>query len=289
MAWTTTRDPGAYEAAAGEFLRGRPAEHTVLLSVVSALRELGRDRYGDDAPSFGWWRRGGGAVGAAFVWTPPRTVLLSPMPEGAAAELARALAQDPGGIPGVNGARAAAEAFAAAWQERRGGTVRLAKRHRRYRLGELTPPDPAPPGAARPATPADRDLLLAWSTAFAAETGGPPPRDARAVDNRIAGGRCMLWEAGGRPVAMAGITPTLCGTARVAPVYTPPELRGRGFAGAATAAVSGAARDAGAHEVLLFADLANPTSNALYQRLGYRPAEEHVVLEFETRGLADAP
>ncbi|MEU5475584.1 GNAT family N-acetyltransferase [Streptomyces lydicus] len=102
-----------------------------------------------------------------------------------------------------------------------------------------------------------------------------------ALDDRIADGRCLLWEAGGRPVSMAGITRTLVGTARVAPVYTPPELRGRGYAGAVTAAVSQAAKDSGAQEVLLFTDLANPTSNALYRRLGYRPVEDYLVLTFE--------
>ncbi|MFI1622084.1 GNAT family N-acetyltransferase [Streptomyces lydicus] len=63
-------------------------------------------------------------------------------------------------------------------------------------------------------------------------------------------------------------------------MYTLPELRGRGYAGAVTAAVSQAARDSGA-EVLLFSDLANPTGNALYRRLGYRPVEDYIVLTFE--------
>jgi predicted GNAT family acetyltransferase len=67
---------------------------------------------------------------------------------------------------------------------------------------------------------------------------------------------------------------------RVGPVYTPPELRGHGYAGAATAAVSQAALDDGIREVVLYTDLANPTSNALYQRLGYRPVEDRVVLSF---------
>jgi predicted GNAT family acetyltransferase len=68
---------------------------------------------------------------------------------------------------------------------------------------------------------------------------------------------------------------------RVGPVYTPPELRGRGYAGAATAAASQAALDVGVREVVLYTDLANPTSNALYQRLGYRPVEDRVVFSFE--------
>ena len=67
---------------------------------------------------------------------------------------------------------------------------------------------------------------------------------------------------------------------RVLAVYTPPEHRGRGYGGAVTAAVTQAALDAGADDVVLFTDLANPTSNALYQRLGYRPIEDRAVVEF---------
>ena len=64
------------------------------------------------------------------------------------------------------------------------------------------------------------------------------------------------------------------------PVYTPPDLRGRGFGGAATVAVTRAALADGAEGVVLFADLANPASNTLYQRLGYRPVSDWTVLRF---------
>jgi predicted GNAT family acetyltransferase len=64
-------------------------------------------------------------------------------------------------------------------------------------------------------------------------------------------------------------------------VYTPPERRGRGYAGATTAAVSQAALDAGVREVVLYTDLANPVSNALYERLGYRGVEDRVILSFD--------
>ncbi|MFH8568391.1 GNAT family N-acetyltransferase [Streptomyces sp. NPDC017993] len=283
MTWTLRDEIDRFEEAAGAFLRARPAEHTVLLSVTASLRAIGPDAYGDRAPWFGWWQRAGRSVEAALVWTPPRPALLSPMGDDAAAALVDALARLRLGVPGVNTCRAAAEAVGAAWR-RHGGTVEIADRNRLYRLGTLTPPEPAPPGAARLATFADRDLLLAWFAAFAADIGSSPPRDARAVDDRLGHGRCTLWEVDGRPVSLAGITRTVAGSARVAPVYTPPELRGRGYAAGVTSAVSQAARDSGAREVLLFADLANPTSNALYRRLGYRPVDDHLVLELLPAG-----
>ncbi|WP_341483738.1 GNAT family N-acetyltransferase [Streptomyces endophytica] len=71
------------------------------------------------------------------------------------------------------------------------------------------------------------------------------------------------------------------------PVHTPPELRGRGFAGAVTAAVSAAVRSSGAQEVVLFTDLANATGNALHQRVGCRAVEDHVGLEFDAGEAAD--
>jgi predicted GNAT family acetyltransferase len=81
-------------------------------------------------------------------------------------------------------------------------------------------------------------------------------------------GGVTLWLRDGDPVSLAGITRQTAGMVRAAPVYTPPAHRGHGYAAAVTAAVSRAALDAGAREVLLFTDLANPTSNRVYERLG---------------------
>jgi predicted GNAT family acetyltransferase len=81
-------------------------------------------------------------------------------------------------------------------------------------------------------------------------------------------------------VSLAGRSRPAAGQARVGPVYTPPDLRGRGFGAAATAAVTQAALDDGAEGVVLFTNLANPTSNGLYQRLGYRPISDWAVIRF---------
>ena len=91
----------------------------------------------------------------------------------------------------------------------------------------------------------------------------------------------MLWADGdGRPVSMAGTTRMEAGMVRVQYVYTPADHRAKGYAGGVTAAVTRAALDAGATDVVLFTDLANPTSNALYQRLGYSPVEDRRTVEF---------
>lgn len=280
MSWTMTHDLDAFTAAAGPFLRADPAPHTVLLTATASLTAAGLDRYGDEPPEFGWWRAPDGRVAGAYLGTPPMPLLLARMPPSAAAELAELRAA--AGLPtsGVNAGQAAAEAFAAAWTGRTGAAGTVEDRHRLYRLGELVPPDPAPSGRSRPATGDARDLLVDWTREFGVESGGGAGDAARAVADRLAYGGATLWEDGGRPVSYAGITRTVAGMARVAPVYTPPPLRRRGYAAAATAAVSRAALAAGVRDVLLFTDLANPTSNALYRRLGYVPVEDHLVISF---------
>ena len=79
---------------------------------------------------------------------------------------------------------------------------------------------------------------------------------------------------------MAGRTQVTAGICKVAPVYTPPQQRGHGYGTAATAAVTRQAIETGAPEVLLFTDATNPVTNSIYQRLGYRPAEDRLILTF---------
>lgn len=155
----------------------------------------------------------------------------------------------------------------------------VSQRQRLYQLGELVTPDPWPAGAATVASSADRAVVMSLHDGFAAETGQSGSA-ARLVDDRLGEGQLLLWEVAGRPAAMAGVTAVLCGVARVGPVYTPPELRSRGYGAAVTAAITRLAIERGARSVVLFTDLANPTSNSIYQRLGYRPVEDRVVLNF---------
>ncbi|WP_419999739.1 GNAT family N-acetyltransferase [Streptomyces boninensis] len=281
MGWTTTTELDAYEAEAGGYVRTHPAAHTILLTIAATVRES-PGRFGDATPRFGWWRDGDdGEVAGAYAHTLPHPPVLSRMPDRAAAELAEALRADGTPVTGVNAGRPAAEAFGAAWGKLTGDEVTVHEKHRLYRLGELVPPDPMPEGRARVAGEGDRELLVKWVAAFNENVGVEGTATAgRAVDSRIGYGGYTLWERDGEPVSLCGISRTVAGMARVAPVYTPRELRGRGYAGAATAAVTQAALDRGVDQVLLFTDLANPTSNALYQRLGYRPVEDHLNLTF---------
>lgn len=283
MAWHTTHDIDAFDAAALGFLRARPTPHTVLLSVPSVLRERGPHAFGDGAPRFGWYEDPVGAVAGAFVQTPPHPLLLSALPDDAAARsLAEVLFASGEPLPGINGPRPVAETVASAWCGMTGAVATAGMIHRLYLLGELTEPVPTPAGSPRTATADDLGLLMSWFVEFVEEIGDPVINAQRAVADRLDYGGLTVWEVDGAPVSMAGITRLLEGGGiRIGPVYTPKPLRGRGYAAAATVAACRTAVQRGASEISLFTDLANPTSNALYQRLGFRPLGDSMVIRFD--------
>jgi predicted GNAT family acetyltransferase len=151
-------------------------------------------------------------------------------------------------------------------------------------------PNPLPAGRARVAEEQDRELCLRWHGEFVEAVGEISSHDAASwVDSRLAYDGLTLWEApDGTPVSMAGVSPVVAGQVRVGPVYTPADLRGRGYASAVTAAASRAVLGTGVREVLLFTDLSNATSNGLYQRIGYRPVTDFAVYDFQdARGSHD--
>jgi FR47-like protein len=222
-------------------------------------------------------------IGAA-VRTPPRRMVLPAI----GAELARALAgfvfEGSAGkdLPGVNGPVDAAWAFGDRWAELTGCDVRIETDMRLYRLDTLESLT-NPGGTWRLATGDDTDLCLGWFQAFATEaTRNVPPVERRDVAARVDGRRLGLWQVNGVPVSLAGWTLPASGVVRVGPVYTPPEQRRRGYGAAATAAATAGILDAGA-KACLFTDLSNPTSNSIYQKIGYRPVIDCVELDFGRR------
>ncbi len=294
VTWQLTDNVAEFLAAAGDYLRAERVRNTVLLTTTEQLL-VNPARYQSDpddpsrSPLFGWLPAGtrdaGGTHGVrgvigAFLHTPPFPVVITAVAPGAAADLAMTLAARP--LAGVNGHVAAAEAFTAARRTAADCHIEVHRKSRLYRLAELTWPEPAPAGTARVAADEDMPLITDWFTAFAREVddldGG---RDqTAAVRDRIGYGGIMLWCGDGVPVSLASSTREVAGMVRIGPVYTPPAERGRGYASAATAAVTARVRAAGAEEVVLFTDLANPVSNSIYQRIGYRPVEDSVVLAF---------
>jgi ribosomal protein S18 acetylase RimI-like enzyme len=194
------------------------------------------------------------------VHTPPHRPVVSAMPADVAAAWA---AGRPRPARLLGPVRAVGD-LAAAWE----AATEVVVAERLHRLARLRPPTAATP--TRPGRDDDRALLWSWLQEFHHEATPDDPLPPRAaLDTAIDEGRVVVAEADGMPVAYASISPTVLSTARIGPVYTRPEHRGRGHGASITAAAARRAGERGAEEVLLFTDLANPTSNALYARLGF--------------------
>jgi predicted GNAT family acetyltransferase len=277
-------DAAAFLAEAEPLLLADEARHNLILGIAGTIRDS-PEHY----PSRSLWLvRDEGEVVAAALRTPPYNLILAaPRSDDALAVLARGIAAD---LPGVVGAEPEAVGFADLWSKQTGLRARTNMRQGIYALEEVQPPS-AVPGSARVATADDRELALRWWIAFGEEVlheGGPGRDRAEAtLDHRLSSPAAgiLLWEDGGAPVSLVawgGPTPN---GIRIGPVYTPPELRGRGYATALSAELSqrlldGRLFEGGRRFCFLYTDLANPTSNAIYERIGYRRVAESAEIVF---------
>ena len=277
-------DVDAYLERVGPFLAAREPEHMLILGITSSIQA-----YPDiwEAPPYLAAVLDGDRVAMAAVRTPPWRLVLGEIDDPAMLpHLVDDLATAEVGqhLPGVMGPEVGADAFADSWGARTGARATLAMRERSFKL-ERVQPVARPEGSMRAARESDRALLAEWLLAFSAEAlPDDPPNDPQPmIDRYLAGGPrgLRLWDDGGRVVSLAGFGgPTPRGI-RVGPVYTPPELRGRGYARALVADLSAERLAAGRRFCFLFTDLANPTSNRIYEQIGYEPVRDFAIYTFE--------
>jgi GNAT superfamily N-acetyltransferase len=202
------------------------------------------------------------------------------MPSEAATAIARDVAEVYPTLPAVLAPPDVAEAFAAVWAPTHGVRPRVGMRSRIYAIETLVPPtaDRWPIGGARLAMPADLGTLVPWITDTAGLYTDPQALARALVDQQAA----LVWERDGTPMAMAAVVGTTPNGVRIGAVYTPPAERGQGFGTAVTYAVTERAlRQRKTRFAFLYTDLANPTSNTIYQRIGYRPVGDAVDVHFE--------
>jgi hypothetical protein len=281
-----TRHDSADEflAAAGDFLSAREAEHNLILGLGSRLQREPL-MYGE--PAYFAVVEDGDRVVGATMRTPPHNLILSEIDDEAALPLlledARSVFDS---LPGVVGPKEWVARFAVLWQEATGAQARLGIAQRCFRCDHVVAPANVA-GELRDYERRDREVAVGWMDAFVAEAlHGPEPESSESfVDRRDEDpeGGIVLWEDGGEVVSMAGFGGRTPNGIRVGPVYTPPELRGRGYASALTAALTQRLLDQGRSFVFLFTDLANPTSNSIYQRIGYRAVSDFDFWSFSPR------
>jgi len=278
MTWRFTDDPATYADRVWDLLAADPAAQTVALTVAAAARN--GFRWSHDPMLFGWYEDGADVRGAVSL-TPPHELLLAAVPDDTLQELIAGLREQRAALPGVNGDVELVERFVAAWTAGTPTRHRIALRLRLFRLGALVPPDPLPAGAACVATLDDLDLAARWLRAFEDETGVTRTNVEAAARERLSDDRLWLWEDDtGEPVSLAARTATAVGVARVAPVFTPPDHRRHGYGAAITAACAADALARDAAHVVLFTDVENPTTNAIYQQIGFRPIADRCTVHF---------
>jgi GNAT superfamily N-acetyltransferase len=262
----------AFRAVADDLLSADPIRNTIVLTAVA------RDHENAVLISL----HDQGTVIGAVIRVPPYPVQVSGMPIEAAELTAKTvLAADPM-AQAASGPLAQVDAYKDAWTTLTNTTATKLFGLRLFKLGELALP--TVPGQPRIATEDDLPLLADWSERFMDETlHGVREREtgeAQAQRSLTPGNVSIIWEVDGTAVAFAGARGPFSAMVRVAPVYTPPELRGHGYASAVTAAASQWALDQGAEHVLLYTDLANETTNRIYPRIGYRAVEDFVEYTF---------
>jgi len=202
----------------------------------------------------------------------PIQYLLSPADDpDAVAVLAAHAHQHLAGVPRWLGPRREAAQFADAWRRLRGEQSSVRTRMRIYQADRIRPVADVP-GELRLAQAEDREMLTVWRVSFAAATGSEttPEESARVVDRHLIERTLYLWHDA-EPVSMAACGGTTPNGTRVNAVYTPPERRRCGYASAGVAALSERLLAEGRRFCFLYTDLANPTSNAIYQKIGYQP------------------
>ncbi len=292
--------PEPFLDAAGPPLAAEPVLGSVIASVSDrTARELvdGIDSWADvGAPFERWWLvvrdESGLVVSAAMRTAPfkPYPIFCLPMLDEVAGTLAAALHARGEVLGGVNGALSAAETIAADTASLGGGTVASRRRSTLWEATEVTVATP-PPGRLRRATQDDAPLVLAWFTAFTVEAdeqagrepdpGGGEHNTMESVLVRIREGVDWLWERpDGEVVHLTGSGLPSYGVCRIGPVFTPKEQRGRGLASYVVAELTRRGLEAG-HRMCLFTDRANPTSNKIYEALGYHPVVDMANLIIE--------
>jgi predicted GNAT family acetyltransferase len=261
------QDPVAFLNATEDWLLQAEAENNLIIGIAHQLAAgtllSGKPVY------LAAVEEGGRVVGAAFR-TPPYKVAVTRMPEAAIAPLMKDLAHVYSEIPAVLGDHHTACVAARTWADDHAQRALPGMLHRIYQLDQVIPPARHASGHVRIATADDIPLVTQWIDAFSREAAIHTDNSARLATARIRQQSLFLWDDGG-PAAMAAWSGETPNGRRVGYVSTPPDRRRRGYATSLVAHVSQRVLDDGCRFCFLYTDLANPTSNSIYQLIGYRP------------------
>jgi len=210
----------------------------------------------------------------AAIMTPPHKIILysDRADYGSALEIiVKNLIANDWVVPGVLGPSHVAKEFAVTWANFSGTQYKEGTCQRVYELKKVIHSELSR-GKLRVATEGDAELMTQWVFDFQREalTGSDIAEAQERAKSRISDRDIYVWEDG-KPVSMAAKSRPTSNGIVVNLVYTPPELRRRGYATSCVANLSQLLLDSGRKFCALFTDLSNPTSNHIYQKIGYTP------------------
>lgn len=252
---------------AGAWLEQAEVEHNLILGIASYFASFVGEL--KTQPYFLTVEDEGAITGAALM-SPPRQLLITAMPDEAVIELADYMLSVSAPVPGLAGIASKAELFANYWIGRTRRTCRVKRTDRLYACTAVLPLTYSP-GRLRPATTDDQTLLSEWCVQFCLDAGIEDEITffkAR-LPHKIADDSLFVWETD-TVVSMAGFERERPRGVAISWVFTPSHLRGRGYATSCVAALTQRMLEAGKRFCCLYADLANPTSNSIYRKIGYR-------------------
>ena len=276
------KDAADFLAHAGKYLAKDEARNGLILGIAGVVERFPQ-RYGKDAAWFCSINTEA-EINAVAMRTPPHMVLIAYFSgdmKTIAKEIVAAVEKDFKAIPGMVAEKEIGDIFATIWCKKRGTKITHTQSQRIYRLDKVND-IPMSPGKMRVATEADKELVKKWAHAFYIDIGGLERNEPEGNPTPgIEHGFIFFWEDGNKPVSMAAKTRPAGKSASVGYVYTPPELRGKGYATSCVAELSRNILQSGKEFCTLYTDLANPTSNSIYMKIGYKPVCDSVEHTFE--------
>ena len=260
-----------------DVLMGDEAKNMIILGNLIIGYE-GKDTFGWRDPA-NWVMAtvsDGGEVRLVALMTPPYNITMYATDEAAVKCLADGLVSRKIPVPGVVAEKSLAQAFALAYCSAKNMTHSITYSQRIYELRAVNPDVPKI-GRFRASSEQDLSFLPYWTEDF---SNGKVGENIEPYRYHVSLGKLYVLEHDGMAVSIAKITREMANSVGIGFVYTPPYLRGRGYASSVVAHISQLCLDRGFMSCILYTDLANPTSNSIYQKIGYMPICDSLEIAF---------
>ncbi len=269
----TFTDTTSYSNRVIDFLLLCEADNNLLFGILEKI-VINPHCYGEIGPNL-FTVEDDGKIELVAFQTPPYNLVISQVDDLETVDLlANELYKINDKLPGVVGVKGVSSRFANRWKERSGADYKIAMNERIYQLTgvdhsgmdrfELLQADEIKHQA----------LVVNWSMQFHQEAIGDIPGGnelfKKQIISDIKNGKIYLLRDGDLIVSMAKYSGNTPNGGLLNLVYTPIQYRKNGYASECVAKVSQKILDGGKDRCFLFTDLANPTSNGIYQKMGYK-------------------